>query len=168
MERCLTYFPRYALYTIIGLSMCILELQFITFVLLLKQHCAGVNTQLGSVYFIAKLFMRLANIYQPRTLNTLDTLYSPYYSLCDVAESLNCMYSPVIPIDIGLVPPHTEIISHSFLRFGPRPSCSLSSHINLQMFSLDEIHLSDLCLQFMPQRSEWFLRDIRIVFGVVI
>jgi hypothetical protein len=102
MERCLIYFPRYALHTIINLSMCMVELQFVNFVLLLKQYFACVNTKLGSVRFTAKRIVDFTNIYQPSTLKTLKSLHSFYDSLCDVAEQLNGIYSPVILLDIGL------------------------------------------------------------------
>lgn len=102
VERCSIYFPRNAIYTIIDLSMYVVELQFINFVLHLQQYFAGVNTHLANGRFTAKRIMEFNYIYKPPKLKTVEYLHSFYDSLCDVAESLNCIYSPIILLDIGL------------------------------------------------------------------
>jgi hypothetical protein len=95
-ERCLIYIPNYALYIFIDLSIYVVELQFINFVLQLKQYFAGINTKLGDSR------LKAGSIMEPPNLKTLEYLHLFYDALCDVAESLNSVYSPVVLLDIGI------------------------------------------------------------------
>jgi len=97
MGRCLSYIPRCVLYIFTSFSMYVVEMQFINSVLLLKQYFAYINSQLAAGHCIS-----LTTAYPAATLKTLKFLHSFHEYLCDIAQLLNCVYSPVIILDIGL------------------------------------------------------------------
>jgi hypothetical protein len=102
MERCLNYIPRYILYIFTDLSLYIIELQFINCVLILKQCFAEMNSRMETVKFARTCSMELSTVYAAGLLRTLESFHSFHGSLCDIADLVNSVYSPVVLLDIGL------------------------------------------------------------------
>jgi hypothetical protein len=101
MGESLISLPRHVLYTFTDFSVYVIELQFINFVLFVKQCFANINTKLGNVKFRAKSTTQLTTVYPPATLRSIEYLQAFHDTLCDITQLLNCVYSPIILIDVG-------------------------------------------------------------------
>jgi hypothetical protein len=101
MGESLCSVPRHVLCIFTDFSLYIVELQFINFVLFVKQYFADINLRLGNMNFRAKSTNQLTAAYPPATLRSLVYLQTCHDNLCDIAQLLNCVYSPVILIDVG-------------------------------------------------------------------
>jgi hypothetical protein len=101
VENNLISVPRHVLYIFTDFSTYVVELQFINFVLFVKQHFAGINLQLRHVTFRARGTTQLTAVFPPAALSTVQHLNAFHDILCDIAQLLNCVYSPIVLIDVG-------------------------------------------------------------------